>query len=298
MTRNGGYAYRERIPAGAALTLDHLVHHHRHSTEAQWMERIERGEVTLGGIPVSAGTLLVAGQELVWNRPPWDEPEVDTRFQVLFEDDLLVAVAKPRGLPTLPGGGFLENTLIARVRARFPEANPMHRLGRETSGLVLFSRSHAAAAAIQTAWRGHRIEKRYRALASGICSQEELTITAPIGPVPHPWLGTLHAANPQGKPSLSRARVLYRGESATLFEVLIETGRPHQIRIHLAFAGHPLVGDPLYAAGGLPRPDLPALPGDGGYFLHAERLAFPHPLTAQRMELWAPPPVELRMPGE
>ena len=297
MTCNRGFAYRERIRTAAPL-VDHLALHYRHSSQAQWRERIEQGELELDGRPATLDTLLAAGQELVWHRPPWTEPEVDSRFQVLFEDDLLIAVAKPRGLPTLPGGGFLEHTLLALVRARFPEASPMHRLGRETSGLVLFSRTHAAGTLIQSAWREHRVVKRYRALASGTAGADSLVITAPIGPVPHPWLGTLFAASGQGKPALSRARVLERRAAETLFEVTIETGRPHQIRIHLAYAGYPLVGDPLYATGGIPRPDLPALPGDGGYFLHAEHLAFPHPETGETVELWAPVPAELRMAGE
>jgi 23S rRNA pseudouridine1911/1915/1917 synthase len=297
MTRNQGYAYRERIQDTGPV-LDHLVRRHRHSGRALWLARIEAGELTLDGNPVAAGTLLVPGQELVWQRPPWDEPELAGAFQVLFEDEMLVAVDKPRGMPTLPGGGFLENTLVAQVRARYPDASPMHRLGRETTGIVLFARSHSAGAAIQAAWRDHSVEKRYRALGSGRCAQDTLVITSPIGPVPHPWLGSLHAACERGKPALSRARVLQRNEDSTLFEVLIETGRPHQIRIHLAFAGHPLVGDPLYGPGGLPRPDLPALPGDGGYFLHAEHLTFRHPATGATLALWAPPPPELRMAGD
>lgn len=295
---NRGYAYRERIGAGGATVLEHLIRHHRHSDEPEWRHRIERGEVTVDGLPAGLGTVLVPGQELVWQRPPWDEPNADTDYQVLYEDEVLVAVVKPRGLPTLPGGGFLENTLVARVRARFPEASPMHRLGRETSGIVLFSRTAVAGAAVQEAWRAHRVDKRYRALGNGLAVQGEFSITAPIGPVPHPWLGTLHAASPEGKPARSQARVLERRAEHTLFEVDIETGRPHQIRIHLAYVGHPLVGDPLYAAGGLPRTDITALPGDGGYFLHAERLVFPHPLGGQKLELWARPPVELLRSGE
>ena len=290
---NQGFSYRERIQRPGATVLAHFTLRHPHSSQAQWHERIEAGEVELDGARPQPETLLALGQELVWHRPPWQEPEVDTRIQIIYEDEALLAVIKPRGLPTLPGGGFLEHTLIALVRALHPGVSPMHRLGRETSGIVLFSRNHAAGSGLQSAWREHRIQKRYRALASGVSIPDALDITAPIGPVPHPWLGTLFASNPQGKASRSRARVLERGPGTTLFEVDIETGRPHQIRIHLAFAGHPLVGDPLYGPGGLPLEGITALPGDGGYFLHAERLAFLHPLTGQPMELWAPAPREL-----
>jgi 23S rRNA pseudouridine1911/1915/1917 synthase len=293
MTRNAGYAFRERIQRGGEGLLDYLCHRYPHSSAAQWLARIEAGEIQLDGHPATPTALLAAGVELVWNRPPWDEPETDTRIEVLYEDSLLVAVAKPRGLPTLPGAGFMANTLLAQVRARYPEANPMHRLGRETSGLVLFARTRAAAAALQDAWRGRRIEKRYLALGQGLAEWDAQTISAPIGPVAHPRLGTVHAASAHGRPALSRVRVLERRAASTLFEVWIETGRPHQIRIHLAWAGHPLVGDPLYGPGGLPLADRPGLPGDGGYCLHAERLRFLHPGTGALLELCAPPPADL-----
>lgn len=298
MGLNHGYAYRERILRGGMSLLGHFASHHPHSTEQAWRTRIEAGEVEVDGKVAAPDSRLSPGQEVVWHRPPWEEPAVDRNVQWVHVDEALVAVVKPRGLPTLPGGGFLEHTLLALVRARCPEASPMHRLGRETSGLVLFARTPSAAAALQESWREHRVEKRYRALGSGVAREEAFDIRAPIGPVPHPWLGTLHAACPQGKPSLSHARVLERRAGSTLFQVDIETGRPHQIRIHLAFAGHPLVGDPLYAAGGVPRADLTALPGDGGYYLHAERLAFAHPLEGHPVILTAAPPAELRMQGE
>ena len=294
MTVNGGFTYRERIQHPGMTVLAHFTLRHPHSGEDLWRARIERGEVALDGGHPGPETLLRPGQELVWHRPPWEEPEADTGFTVIFEDDVIVAVHKPRGLPTLPGGGFLERTLVARVRATWPECSPMHRLGRETSGLVLFSRTRAAGAALQEAWRDRRIEKRYRALGSGVASQDAFELTAAIGPVPHPWLGTLFAAAPGGKASRSLARVLERREDATLFEVDIETGRPHQIRIHLAHAGHPLVGDPLYGPGGVPRAGITALPGDGGYWLHAGRLAFVHPVTGRPMVLEDPAPEALR----
>ena len=221
-----------------------------------------------------------------------------TSYVLLHEDGALVAVIKPRGLPTLAGGGFLAGTLLALVRARYPEARPLHRLGRHTSGIVLFARTHAAAALLAGAWRDHAVEKRYRALGSGVATWNTLAMDAPIGPVAHPRLGTVHAASASGKPAHSVAHVLERRGDATLFDVQITTGRPHQIRIHLAYAGHPLAGDPLYVVGGRPGASRPALPGDGGYLLHAARLRFVHPITNVPTELSAPPPRELRTRDE
>jgi len=295
---NHGYAYRERIARAGATVLEHLAQGYRHATVEEWRERIDRGEVELDGLRAAPDSGLQPGQTLVWHRPPWDEPEVDPRYTVLLEDEAVVAVAKPRGLPTVPGGGFLEHTLLTLVRADFPGASPMHRLGRETSGIVLFARTSGAGASLQRAWRAHQVLKRYRALGAGVAAQDDYDLNAPIGPVPHPVLGTLHVASAAGKPSRSRARVLERRERSTLFEVDIDTGRPHQIRIHLAFAGHPLVGDPLYVAGGVPGPDRAALPGEGGYFLHAAQLVFPHPSTGLPTDLTASPPAELCCAGE
>ncbi len=295
MALNGGYTYREQLGADACgvTALAHLARRHPHSSEAEWRARLEGGEVTLDGRALQPDETLRVGAWLCWHRPPWQEPEVPLHFEVLHEDEAMLAVHKPSGLPTLPGGGFLEHTLLALVRARDPQARPLHRLGRATSGLLLFARSRAAGAALSTAWREHTVLKTYRALASGVAVPDLFDIRTPIGPVPFTPLGTLHAASAGGKPSHSVARVLERRADTTLFEVDIFTGRPHQIRIHLASVGHPLVGDPLYAPGGGPLPDLPGLPGDGGYLLHAERLRFTHPLTGAPLDLRAPIPAPL-----
>ncbi|OLV19275.1 RluA family pseudouridine synthase [Deinococcus marmoris] len=296
-TLNDGYAYAERIgPRGAGLSvLAYLAGRYEHSTPQEWQGRLERGEVVLDGVTAQGSEILRTGQSLIWHRPPWPEDAVPLHFDVLYEDTELLAVCKPSGLPTVPAGGFLNHTLFTLVRERWPEASPLHRLGRATSGLVLFSRTAQAGAALSRDWREGRVQKIYRALAQGLAGRDEYEITTPIGPVPHPRLGDVYAASAGGKPSHSTARVLERRSACTLFEVDIHTGRPHQIRIHLASIGHPLVGDPLYGAGGLPLADLPGLPGDGGYLLHAHRLGLVHPVTGQEMVLTAPPPASLNV---
>ena len=292
---NAGFEYREEVgPRAAGRTvLAWLAARYRHSTEADWRERLAAGEVRLDGEVALAMDVLRPGQSLVWRRPPWDEPAVPLSFAVLYRDEHLLAVAKPRGLPSVPNGGFLEHTLLFRMRRLHPEAVPMHRLGRGTSGLVLFARTEAARRHVAAEWRAGRVEKTYRALVTGVVSVESLTIDSPIGLVPHLRLGQVHAASPMGRPAVSHVRVLARRGEATLVEVTIPTGRPHQIRIHLAAAGHPLVGDPLYVVGGLPGPD-PGLPGEGGYRLHAHRLALAHPVGGHRLALECAPPPELR----
>lgn len=250
----------------------------------------------MDGREAHADAVLGRGQWLVWRRPGWVEPDVPHNFAVLYEDEHLLAVSKPCGLPTVPAGGFLENTLLALVRKSRPEAAPVHRLGRGTSGVVLFARTRRAGSALCAAFRRREIRKTYRALAAGNPVENAFCIDLPIGPVPHARLGTVNAVCADGKPALSKVRVLERRTDSSLLEVCIETGRPHQIRIHLAAAGRPLVGDPLYLAGGGIIDT--ALPGDLGYLLHAERIRLRRPESGEDLEIRCAPPPELRLDGE
>jgi 23S rRNA pseudouridine1911/1915/1917 synthase len=291
---NRGYAYTSTISSkeqGRAL-LAHLAGLYLHSTPEEWQRNLDEGEVTLDGVSARGSESLASGQTLVWNRPPWIEPDAPQHFEVLFEDEHLLAVNKPSGLPTLPGGGFLENTLLRLVQRHAASANPVHRLGRGTSGVVLFAKTVTAAAKLTANWNTHRVQKIYRALAQGVAQDGAYEILTPIGLVPHPLLGSVWAAKPGGKPSKSVAKVMARTASTTTFEVALHSGRPHQIRIHLACIGHPLVGDPLYGLGGQPLEPSPGLPGDGGYLLHAHFLRCQHPVGGEEICLEAALPAE------
>ncbi len=291
---NNGYAFQLVIDAKGLghTTLTYLVTNFPHSTQSEWQIRCHLGEVRLNGTCAHGAELLKPGMKLVWNRPAWFEPETPQCYSVIYQDAQLLVVEKPSGLPTLPGAGFHVNTLLNFVRRDFPTASPIHRLGRTTSGLVLFAVDSVVASVLSQQWPD--IQKQYQALASGIASSDWYDIRQPIGRVEHPRLGTVHAASSNGKSAHSVARPVERRNNSTVFEVDLHSGRPHQIRIHLASIGYPLVGDPLYASGGKPKSIEPGLPGDAGYWLHAKRLVLKHPTTELQLDFRSPLPEILR----
>jgi 23S rRNA pseudouridine1911/1915/1917 synthase len=194
----------------------------------------------------------------------------------------------------LPGGGFLEHTLLHQLRRQYPQDTPIpiHRLGRGTSGLMMLARSPLAKSHLAQQLRDRQMQKTYLALVGSGSMPDEFAIVHPIGKISHPVLGYIYGATPQGKFAQSDCQVIRRDAETTLLAVTILTGRPHQIRIHLAAAGYPLIGDPLYLVGGIPRveDEKHPLPGDCGYFLHAWCLTFTHPRAEQEMSFVCSPP--------
>ena len=291
---NSGYSFRHVLGPTAAghTTVTYLVETFTHSTRDQWLERIQAQEIRVDEAIATGNERLRPGGILVWDRPGWTEDLVPTDYQILYRDEILLAVDKPSGLPTLPGAGFYQNTLLTQVQLAYPTAIPLHRLGRATSGIVLFALDRKILAVMSKHWGA--VQKEYRTLAQGITDFESVCIRTPIGLIPHPRLGEIHGASLAGKASRSIATVLQKRETATVCSVQILTGRPHQIRIHLASIGHPLVGDPVYGPwGGLV--ETPGLPGDAGYSLHAHRMRFEHPINGDSILIEAPLPDSLRI---
>ncbi len=316
---NAGHTYRNRVGPEAAGqgVCAFYAGRYRHSDAAVWQQRLAAGEICRNGQELRADVALVAGDALVWHRPPWQEAAVPVLPGPLFDDGDLLVFDKPSGLPVLPAGGFLEHTLLTQLQARWPDARPVHRLGRFTSGLLLCARRPASRAWLSALLRESSAgqpspagpapcEKTYRALLQpplpgsslqNLAPGASLELTTPIGRRPHSRLGMVWAAAQQAPlPARSTLTLVQRGGAPPdgepwLVEVRIATGRPHQIRIHTAAAGAPLLGDPLYGPGGEPSPS--ALPGDGGYLLHAHRLLLPL-ADGTRLALEAPLPLALQ----
>ncbi|MBW0174773.1 MAG: RluA family pseudouridine synthase [Vulcanococcus sp.] len=323
---NQGHAYRDRVDRPAASIAGFYAERYRHSDQAVWMERLAAGEIWCNGQQLRADAALTTGDRLVWHRPPWQEAAVPVLSQrsIVFDDGDLLVLNKPSGLPVLPAGGFLEHTLLkqlqgwvtaGRICATAGQPRPVHRLGRFTSGLLVCARRSQTRAWLSAQLRestsgaagaadpGRACRKLYRALSQPLPSEwrlgETRAITAAIGRRAHPLLGQIWCAaelcDPVALPSRSDITLRERRAEACLVELAIATGRPHQIRIHTAAIGAPLLGDPLYRAGGLA--DSRSLPGAGGYWLHAHRLELQPPVGGV-LQLEAALPEALTVQGQ
>jgi 23S rRNA pseudouridine1911/1915/1917 synthase len=288
---NKGWIYRARVAADAAgaSVLAFHVARYRHSDEVAWRESIDLGRVLVNGRRVGPEHPLAAGDELEFHRPPWREPDAPESFTVAFEDEDVLVVVKPADLQVLPAGPFSARTLLELVRtsdASRSEAAPAHRLGRGTSGLIAFGKTALGRSSLSRQLRELTLGKTYLAWTSGARLPASFAARQPIARIAHGPL-TIHAAAAHGRPSLTRVRVLRRTAEQTLVAAQPITGRPDQIRIHLAAAGAPIVGDPLFGPGGVPKSDVP--PGSGGYLLHSAGLSFDHPQSGARIRLRSRP---------
>jgi 23S rRNA pseudouridine1911/1915/1917 synthase len=209
-------------------------------------------------------------------------------------------VAKPAGLVVHPGPGHPTGTLVNALLGRAGTSlsagggaadrpGIVHRLDKDTSGLLLVAKDDATHLALTRDLAAHRVERRYLALAQGRLPAETGTVDAPVGRHPRDRR-RMAVVDAGGRRAVTHWRVLETFPAVQLVEATLETGRTHQVRVHLAFLRHPLVGDRTYGA----DPTLAARLGVGRPFLHAWRLAFTHPTTGQRVELTEPLPDDLQ----
>ena len=262
---------------------------------------LDEGRVRLDGAVVSSASRRVdAGSNVTVAVPPPDDPtpvgDASVEFAVIFEDDDIVVVDKPAGLVVHPGAGQAAGTLVNGLVHRYPELTEVgeihrpgivHRLDRGTSGLLVVARSEDAYFELVEQLSAHEPERIYVALAWGHLGTDHGTIDAPIGrSARHP---TRMAVTDNGRAAVTHYEVERRFDApvaSTLVRCRLETGRTHQIRVHLRAIGHPVVGDRDYDGG---RPGL----DPGRPFLHATELRFRHPTTGEMVEFEAPLPADL-----
>lgn len=254
---------------------------------------LEGGDATFDGDVVAPSFHVRSGAELIARlpQPTRLQPE-SIDFVVLYEDDDLAVIDKPPRLVVHPGAGNQEGTLAAGLLGRWPQIEGVgepnrwgivHRLDRDTSGAMLVAKTAAAQAGLTEDLAARRVHRTYTALVVGAFEIPTGTIDAPLGRDPED--PTRFAVAADGRHAVTHYEAVASYPGATLLSVSLETGRTHQIRVHLASIGHPVCGDRVYGSGG--GPAVPRI------FLHASSLEFTHPVTARDVEARAPLPEEL-----
>lgn len=285
-------------PEAAGMRLDRWLAHSVHDlSRARLQALIENDHVRVDGAVRKSAYRLAGGERVEVEIPPLPSetlrPEPIT-LSIVFEDDHVIVIDKPAGLVVHPGAGNTQGTLAAAVLAHAPSiaavGSPrrpgiVHRLDKGTSGLLVLAKTQAAYDALTAQLVARTVSRRYIAVVHGRLSTREGVIDVPIGRHPHDRVRMAVRPRGGGKRAVTRYRELERFSRHTCVEAALETGRTHQIRVHLASIGHPLVGDPVYGR----RAEASDVTLDG-VALHAAALAFLHPLTQKRVEFASPVP--------
>ena len=270
-------------------------------SRAHLAAEVRGGRIRLDGREVPPRTLVRGGEQVEWTRT--EEPVLGDRpeaidLAIVFEDADLLVIDKPAGLVVHPGAGNRAGTLLNALLhhdpklAQIPRAGIVHRLDKDTSGLLVVARSLHAHTALTRMLAARDVHRRYAAIVAGVPVAGG-TVDAPLDR--HPSDRLRRAVREGGRPAITHYRVREKFRAHALLQCELETGRTHQIRVHMAHAGWPLLGDPLYGRGlKLPRGATGRL-ADGlrGFkrqALHAERLAFTHPVSGEALTFDAEPP--------
>ena len=283
--------------------IDFLLRRFPYHSKEDWILRLEAGSLTVDGNKAKPNLILRTGMNVGYDRPREDEPKVDTSYKIIFEDDYLVAVEKNGNLPIAEGGRFLKNTLkyILEEEEGYKELFPVHRLDRETSGVVVIAKTKEVATLMGKKFVKGEPTKEYHAVLKGVLEEERLVEVK---------MGKIKVANDDktrvrvrqiikedGKDSKTKFTPLKNNGEATLVKIELFTGRTHQIRLHAEYMGHPVVGDKLYGQSDerfvqIVKEIIPPIFEPFGIIprqlLHASSLSFLHPVTAEPVVLTSP----------
>lgn len=266
-------------------------------SRSQVQQWIEGGYVTVGGRPVKANYKLAAGDEISVAVPEPAASELTPEaipLDVAYEDSDVIVINKPRGMVVHPAAGHPSGTLVNALMYHCKDLSGIngeirpgivHRIDKDTSGLIMAAKNDASHNSLAAQLKAHSVTRQYLAVVQGNMSHDQGTVDAPIGRDPHDRkLYTVTEKN--SKRAVTHFTVVERFGDCTLLQLQLETGRTHQIRVHMKFIGHPLVGDPVYGRS-------KGVHMEGGQALHAAVLGFVHPASGEYMEFSAPLPEDM-----
>lgn len=260
-------------------------------TRSQLKNLINDGHVTVNGQAVKPKYKVQAGDKISLVKPEPQSLELTPEnipLDIVYEDDDVIVVNKPQGMVVHPAPGHPDHTLVNALLYHSPlstingtfRPGIVHRIDKDTSGLLMVAKNDLAHQSLAEQLRNKTNKREYLALVYGQIKEDEGTIDAPLGR--NPQDRKKQAVVKGGRHAVTHFKVIKRYDNFTLVKCILETGRTHQIRVHMKYIGHPLVGDPLYG----PRKVI----GKNGQFLHAALLGFKHPRTGKEMVFEAPLP--------
>lgn len=280
----------------AGIRLDAFLSADGALTRSQAARLIAEGRVRVNGKPAAKSARLSGGETVTVDVPQLREtalPPQDIPLDVVYEDDDVIVVNKPTGLVVHPAPGHPDGTLVNALLHHCGdslsgiggEKRPgiVHRIDRDTSGLIIAAKNDAAHLALSAQLKDHSLSRTYECLVTGNMKQDSGTVNAPIGRSSADRKKM--AVVPTGRRAVTHWEVVARYPGVTHLRCRLETGRTHQIRVHMAYIGHPILGDTVYGA---KKP----VPGLTGQCLHATGLRFVHPRTGEPVELHCPLPPE------
>ena len=276
------------------LRLDHYLHtsHYTEKSRSYVQNAIKEGYVLVNNQKVKTGHTIKLNDVIDIEEievKKLDVKAVDMNLDVIYEDDDLLVVNKPQGMVVHPASSYHEPTLVHGLLHQIEELSSIngvirpgivHRIDKDTSGLLVVAKNDKAHQILSDDLKEHDIARDYIALVYGRFEENEGSINAPI--MRHPKNRLKMAVLAEGKHAITHFKVIERFEKYTLLSCKLETGRTHQIRVHLSYIHHPIVGDPIYG----PKDTI----GSTGQFLHAEKLSFTHPIKKEQMTFTAEMP--------
>lgn len=291
--------YSSKVPESCSEmgVTAYLSNRFTYLTETAWSRLVQEGRISCNGCRCEVTTIVRQGDSISCDLPDFESPVVNFDYDIVYEDEWLLAVNKPPGLRVHSSGKFVNANLMYHLRhlhqPSYPKANLINRLDANTSGLVLLARDKRVLSQLMRQFAEGLVVKEYLAVVSGRPSPADGTINLPIGPVKDGRVPRFGIDSLQGKMAVTHYRtVRHLTGHLTLMELKPETGRTHQLRVHMAAIGHPIAGDALYTMNDNdyldwrihPTP-LPSLQRQA---LHSHRLHFSHPVGETLCTLIAP----------